>query len=151
MRRSRKILVVLLVLGFVGFGYSQYASASQMGVTVIQSELVGADDSRADYNLELRFDNPSLLYLTSGKTEFVVSADEESIGYGTLDPFTLAALSTTHVEGKFQTHKQIAESDGMPAVRISGVTQYDLALTSVDVPFVFYPTEEQAKGFIRRG
>jgi len=35
-------------------------------------------------------------------------------------------------------------------VKISGVTKYDLLVTSIDVPFVYYPTEEQAREFIHQ-
>ena len=36
----------------------------------------------------------------------------------------------------------------MPVVKISGTTKYDLVLTSLEVPFVYYPTEDQARKFI---
>jgi len=150
MERSRKILVFFLILGLVGFGYSQYASASQIGVTVLQSELVDGVGPESRYSIQLQLDNPSLLYLTSGETEFTVSVDGQNVGYGTLVPFTLPSLSTTYVEGTFQTSKQV-ESDGSPVVKISGATQYDMVVTSVDIPFVFYPTEDQAREFIHQG
>ena len=33
-------------------------------------------------------------------------------------------------------------------VKISGVTKYNVIFASIDVPFVFYPTDEQAREFI---
>jgi len=150
MERSRKALVVLLVLGIAGFGYSQYASASQIGVEITGSELIGESGSQSNYSIQLQFENPSLLYLSAGETEFAITADGENVGYGKLLPFTLPAMSSSSAEGTFETLKRFERSEGTPAVKISGVTQYDLVVTSVDVPFVFHPTEEQAREFIHQ-
>ncbi len=150
MERSRKVVVFLLVLGLAGFGYSQYASASQIGVEITRSELVGEDGAQSDYNIQLQLENPSLLYLSAGQTEFAITADGENIGHGRLVPFTLPPLSSSHAEGTFETFRQLEDSADTPTVKISGVTQYDLAVTTVDVPFVFYPSEEQAREFIHR-
>ena len=149
MERSRKILIFFIIAGFAAFGYSQYAFASQIGVSITQSELLENEESK--YNLELQFDNPSLLYLTAGKTEFIIAANDEKIGEGTLSSFILPALSTTIVKGTFETNKQLENTEQVPTVKISGVTQYDLIITSIDVPFVFYPTQEQAREFIHQG
>ena len=146
MGRARKITVIFLIIGFIGFGYSQYASASQIGVSITQSELVEENESK--YNLQLEFDNPSLLYLTAGVTEFVITADGEKIGDGILQPFDLPPLTTTIANGTFETNKKLEDSNETPIVRINGVTQYDIVITSIDVPFVFYPTQEQAREFI---
>jgi len=35
-------------------------------------------------------------------------------------------------------------------VKISGVTKYDVFFTSIDVPFVYYPTADQAREFIHQ-
>jgi hypothetical protein len=51
------------------------------------------------------------------------------------------------VKGTFHTD---ANSDESHSVKISGVTKYDLLVTSIDVPFVYYPTEEQAREFIHQ-
>jgi hypothetical protein len=37
-----------------------------------------------------------------------------------------------------------------PKVKISGVTKYDIFFTSIDVPFIYFPSEEQARGFIHQ-
>jgi hypothetical protein len=34
-------------------------------------------------------------------------------------------------------------------VKISGVIKYDVIFTSIDVPFVYYPSPDQAREFIR--
>lgn len=131
------------------FGYSQYALASQIRVVIIQSDLIEENDQFSSYNVELEFENPSLLILTAGKTDFFVIADDKTIGEGKLEPFTLSALSNKSVKGTFQTESNL-ESENLPIVKISGVTKYDVLFSTIDVPFVYYPTEEQAREFIHQ-
>jgi hypothetical protein len=149
MKSSKKGgLFVLFVLGMSIFGYSQYASASQIGVSVSQSELLHQNDETSNYNIELEFKNPSLLIMTAGETEFFVISNEEMIGKGKLESFTLYPLDSSHVKGTFHTDSNDnAESE---SVKINGITKYDLWITSIDVPFVYYPTEEQAREFIHQ-
>ncbi|QLH07767.1 hypothetical protein [Nitrosopumilus ureiphilus] len=149
MKSSKKGgLIVLFVLGMSIFGYSQYASASQIGVSVVQSELLYENDKSSNYNIELRFENPSLLIMTAGETEFFVISNNEMIGKGKLEPFTLHPLDSSYVKGTFHTDSNDnAESQ---SVKITGITKYDLLITSIDVPFVYYPTEEQAREFIHQ-
>ena len=148
MKSSKKGgLIILFVLGMSIFGYSQYASASQIGVSIAQSELLNEDDKISNYNVELQFENPSLLILTAGETEFFVIVNDEMVGKGKLDPFTLQPLDSSFVKGTFHTNSNDIESE---SVKITGVTKYDLLITSIDVPFVYYPTEEQAREFIHQ-
>ena len=148
MKSSKKGgLIVLFVLGMSIFGYSQYASASQIGVSIAQSELLNEDDKISNYNVELQFENPSLLILTAGETEFFVIVNDEMVGKGELEPFTLQPLDSSFVKGSFHTNSNDVESK---SVKITGVTKYDLLITSIDVPFVYYPTEEQAREFIHQ-
>ena len=147
MEKRGKIATIFLIVGIVGFGYSQYASALEIEVSIRQSELLEENNLNSKYNLQLELDNPSLLYLTAGETDFVISADGKIIGDGTLSPFTLPSLTKTTVDGTFQTNQKL-ESKNTPTIRISGVTQYDLILTSIDVPFVLYASDEQAREFI---
>lgn len=149
MKSSKKAgIVVLLVLGMSIFGYSQYASASQIGVSISQSELIDENEKGSNYNIELRFDNPSLLILTAGETEFFIISNDEIIGKGDLESFTLQPLESSYVRGTF--HTDANSNDESNSVRISGVTKYDMIITSLDVPFVYYPTEEQAREFIHQ-
>ena len=141
-------IIVLFVLGMSIFGYSQYASASQIGVSISQSELLNEDEKGTNYNIELRFDNPSLLILTAGQTEFFLISNDEIIGKGELESFILQPLDSSNVKGTFYTNSNNNQSD---SVRISGVIKYDIIFTSIDVPFVYYPTEEQAREFIHQG
>ncbi len=149
MKSSKKGgLIVLFVLGMSIFGYSQYASASQIEVSITQSELLNENENGSDYNIELQFENPSLLILTAGETEFYIIANNEIIGEGQLVPFTLQPLDSSYVKGTFHTDSNVDEES--KSIKISGVTKYDIFFTSIDVPFVFYPTEEQAREFIHQ-
>lgn len=147
MKSSKNGLIVLFVLGISIFGYSQYASASQIEVNIIQSELLIENEKGAKYNIELQFDNPSLLVLTAGKTEFFVINNNEMIGKGQLESFTLQPLDNSNVIGTFHTDSY---NDEPRSVKITGTTKYDVLFTSIDIPFVFYPTEEQAREFIHQ-
>ena len=149
MKKSRKAIIVAFVIGMSIFGYSQYASASQIGVVITESDLIEKTEQGSSYNVELEFDNPSLLILTAGETDFFVIADGKTIGEGKLEPFTLPALGSSSVSGTFQTESYI-ESEEVPIVKISGITKYDVIFSSIDVPFVFYPTEDQAREFIHQ-
>ena len=149
MKSSKKAgIVVLFILGMSIFGYSQYASASQIEVSISQSELLNENEKGANYNIELQFENPSLLILKAGETEFFIISNDEIIGKGNLESFTLQPLDSSYVKGTF--HTDVNSDDESQSVRISGVTKYDMVITSIDVPFVYYPTEEQAREFIHR-
>jgi len=149
MKLSKKRgLIVLFVLGMSIFGYSQYASASQIGVSISQSELLNENEKGSNYNIELQFENPSLLILTAGDTEFFIIANNEMVGKGQLESFTLQPLGSSYVKGTFHTDSNVDEES--QSVKISGVIKYDVFFTSIDVPFVYYPTEEQAREFIHQ-
>ncbi|MEK6908348.1 MAG: hypothetical protein AABX92_03690 [Thermoproteota archaeon] len=146
MRSSAKGIIIIFVIGVGLFGYSQYASASQIGVTITQSHLLEKNEKGSTYSVELEFSNPSLLVLTAGETEFFVIANDEMIGKGDLESFVLPALGSTSVNGTFLRDSNVDSQ--VSTVKISGVTKYNVIFTSIDVPFVFYPTEEQAREFI---
>jgi hypothetical protein len=147
MRASVKGIIIIFVIGMSLFGYSQYASASQIGVTITQSNLLEKNEKGSTYNVELEFTNPSLLVLTAGKTEFFVIANDEMIGKGEIESFVLPALGSSSVSGTFLRDSNV-DSQKVSTVKISGITKYNVIFASIDVPFVFYPTEEQAREFI---
>ncbi len=149
METSKKIgVTVLFVLGLSIFAYSQYISASQIGVNVTQSELFAEDQKGAKYNIELQFDNPSLLILSAGKTEFFLISNDKIVGKGELQSFILHPLNTSKVKGSFYTYPTTDEK--FDSISISGIIKYDLSITEIDVPFVYHPTDEQAREFIHK-
>ena len=149
MRTRKKAIIIFVIVASI-FGYSQYALASQIGVIVAKSELLEQNDNESTYNLQLEFNNPSLLVLNAGKTDFVISVEDEKIGDGVLEPFVLPAISKTMVDGVFKSDRKYSDSENTPLVKISGVTKYDVFFTTLDVPFVYYPTEDQAREFIQQ-
>ncbi len=149
MKSAKKVAIIMIIVGGL-FGFSQYASATQIGVIIIDSTILSEDERGYTQNLQLEFDNPSLLTLTAGETKFVIYADEKRIGDGTLEAFVLPALGKSLVDGTFQTDSKNQSENDAPIVKISGVTTYDVLFTSIDVPFVYYPTEYQASEFIRQ-
>ncbi len=147
MKSSKKVVIIMIIVAGL-FGYSQYASATQIGVIIVDSTILSEDERGSTQNLKLEFNNPSLLTLTAGETEFVIYADDNRIGDGTLEAFVLPALGKSLVDGTFQTDTKNQSENDAPVVKISGVTTYDILFTSIDVPFVYYPTENQAREFI---
>ena len=147
MASLKKKSVVILFLLLIGItGYSQIQSASQITVDLSENTIINENQNETDYEIKLKFENPSLLTLPAGKTEFFVSYDDKIVGKGDLESFTLYPLSTSLVEGTFTTN---TSSDESKSVKISGVTKYDLLITSIDVPFDYYPNEEQTRKFIQ--
>jgi len=124
--------------------YSQYQSASEISVSISENAIINEDNS--NYKIELEFTNPSLLTLPAGETEFFVFFDDEVVGEGNLESFTLYPISSTYVVGTFTTD---SNSDESKSVKISGITKYDLWVTTINVPFDYYPTKEQTRKFIQ--
>jgi len=137
--------VIIVIVSLVVFGYTQYASASQINAKITQSKLLEKSDKGALYNMQLEFNNPSLLFLTAGKTEFTIIANDQTVGQGELDPFALPALGTATTSGVWLKDQSVSENS---QVKISGVTKYQLLFASIDVPFTYYPTHDQTREFI---
>ena len=152
MKSSKKALVIFLIIGVASFGYIQYASATQIGVIVTESHLLEKNDSGSTYNVQLEFDNPSLLVLNAGTTVFIISVQGQKVADGVLEPFVLPAMGKVTVEGTYQTNQksESVEDEEISMVTISGVTKYDVFFTSIDVPFIYFPPEEQAREFIQQ-
>lgn len=147
MKASSKGAVIVLMVGIGIFGYSQYASASQIGVIITQSELLEENEHGSTYDVELQFDNPSLLALTAGESAFFVIAGDQTIGQGELEPFVLPPLGSSMASGTFQTDSEREHADDA-TMKISGSTKYDVLFTTVEIPFVLYPAEGQIREFI---
>jgi len=60
----------------------------------------------------------------------------------------LQPLDSSNVKGTFHTDSNV--NDESKSVNITGIIKYDLFVTSIDVPFVYYPTEEQTREFIHQ-
>ena len=143
LKKKSVIILFFLVIGFLG--YSQIQSVSEISINLSENAIINENEKESKYEIELEFKNPSLLTLPAGKTEFFVF-DDDIVGQGHLESFTLYPISTSFVKVPFTTN---SNSDESKYVKISGITKYDLLITSIDVPFDYYPNEEQTRKFIQ--
>ena len=141
-------VVVICILAVAIFGYTQYMSVSQVEATIIESNGQGDSEMDSEYDIKVKFDNPSLLVLTAGQTEFLVIGDDRVLGRGSLEAFTLNPLDDSVVSG---TYRADSNDEGVESVWITGVTKYDVLVASIDVPFTYYPTDSQVMEFIHQG
>ena len=144
LRKKSTVILFFLIVGIIG--YSQIQLASEISINLSENEIINNNKIETNYKIELEFKNPSLLTLPAGETEFFVSYDDQIVGKGNLESFTLNPLSSSFVEGTFTTETSSNESK---SVKISGITKYDLLITSIDIPFEYYPSEEQTRKFIQ--
>ena len=151
MRVSKKIGIIILFLGIGIFGYSQYISASNIGVIVTQNEFLEKKDTVSVYNVQLEFENPSLLVLNAGETDFTITVDDTKIADGVLEPFILSSMSKASVNGIYLKEDLTeVEENQSPTVKISGITKYDMFFTSLEIPFIYFPSDDQAREFIHQ-
>ena len=151
MSARKKTLLIVFFIGMSVFGYTQYASASQIGVTVTQNEFLEKNDIGSFYNVQLEFTNPSLLILNAGETDFTIHIEDTKVADGVLEPFVLPSMSKVSVKGTyFEEDESKNQKNESSKVRISGVTKYDVFFTSIDVPFIYIPSDDQAREFIHQ-
>ncbi len=143
---KKKSTIILFLLLVSILGYSQYESVSKISISISENAIISEDKNNSNYKIELEFRNPSLLTLPAGETEFFVFYDDEMVGKGNLESFTLYPISSIYVEGTFTTD---TNSDESKSIKISGITKYDLLVTTIEVPFDYYPTDEQTRKFIQ--
>ena len=146
-------IIAVIVIGTVGsFGYFQYASATQLNVSIKESKLVERTNEGSFYKLQLEFENPSLMILNVGRTDFLITIEGENLGAGILEPFIIPAMGKIVSETPFLADNAVLDkyenSDVPPSLKLSGITRYDLLFTSLDIPFTYYPTQEEAREFI---
>ena len=148
MKSSKKKSTIVLFLLFVSIlGYSQYQSASEISVNISENTIINENKNNLNYKIELEFENPSLLTLPVGETKFFIFYDNEMVGKGNLESFTLYPISNSHVNGTFTTDQK---SDESKSVKISAIIKYDLLGIFIEIPFDYYPTNEQTRKFIQQ-
>ncbi|MEZ7989414.1 MAG: hypothetical protein QMC56_03810 [Nitrosopumilus sp.] len=144
---KKKSTIVLFLLFVSILGYSQYQSASEISVNISENTIINENKNNLNYKIELEFENPSLLTLPVGETKFFIFYDNEMVGKGDLESFTLYPISNTHVNGTFTTDQK---SDESKSVKISAIIKYDLLGIFIEIPFDYYPTNEQTRKFIQQ-
>jgi len=64
----------------------------------------------------------------------------------------MPALSKTVSQTPFVADNTVLRkydnSDNIPNVKLIGTSRYDLLFVSVNIPFTYYPTQEEAREFI---
>jgi len=75
--------------------------------------------------------------------------EDTKIAEGVLEPFVLPSLSKTTVKGTYLEDDEIQEYKSS-SVKISGITKYDIFFTSIEIPFIYYPSDDQAREFIHQ-
>ena len=151
MKASKKAFLMILFLGIGIFGYYQYIAASNIGVIVTENKFLEKTDTASIYNLQLEFENPSLLILNAGETDFAITVEDRKIADGVLEPFVLSSMSKATVNGIYlKEDESKIENDESSSVKISGITKYDVFFTSLEIPFVYFPSNDQAREFIHQ-
>lgn len=152
MEKRAKIALCLIVVAVGIFGYVQYLSASHLHVAIVQSKVVQKTDQGTLYNLKLEFNNPSLLILNVGQTDFDVWANGENLGNGVLQPSVIPAMGKTVTQTPFLADNTVLnkydQGNSIPSLKLTGTSKYDFLFTSVKIPFTYYPTQQEAREFI---
>jgi LEA14-like dessication related protein len=152
-RRSKVIIIAVCVVAAVGiFAYSQYLSATHLSISILESKIIQRNNNNSLYNMTLQFQNPSLLPINVGQTDFMISINNENLGMGTLQPLVIPPMGKIASQAPFTADNVILDkynkSDNVPNVKLTGTSKYGISIISVNVPFTYYPTEQEAREFI---
>ena len=116
LKKKSAVILFFLLVGIIG--YNQIQLASEISINLSENKIINEKEMETNYKIELEFKNPSLLTLPAGETEFFVSFDNQIVGKGNLESFTLNPLSSSFVEGTFTTE---TSSNQFQSVKISGI------------------------------
>ena len=152
-RRSKAVIIAVCIVAAVGiFAYSQYLSATHLSISILESKVIQRNAGNSLYNMTLQFQNPSLLPINVGQTDFVISINNENLGTGTLQPLVIPPMGKIASQAPFTADNTILakydKSNVVPNVKLSGTSKYGISVISVNVPFTYYPTEQEAREFI---
>jgi len=150
---QKKSKIAIIIIGVIGaFVFSQYAAVLQLNVSMKNSEIVERTDAGTLYQIQLEFENPSLMILNVGKTDFLISAEGENLGAGILDPTIVPAMNKIVVQTPFLADNAILDkyekSENTPSLKLAGISRYNWLFTSLNIPFTYYPTQDEAREFI---
>jgi LEA14-like dessication related protein len=153
MRRVPKIAIIVCIIVSIGvFGYMEYLSAIHLSISILESKIVQKNDKNTSYNMKIQFKNPSLLPINVGKTDFVISINDENLGSGRLQPLVIAPIGKTVSLAPFLADNIILhkynQTDNIPKIKLIGISKYEIMTLSLDVPFTYYPTQTEAREFI---
>jgi len=151
-RRSKVIMTVCIIVVIGIFAYSQYVSATHLSTSILESKIIQRNNNNSIYNMTLQFQNPSLLPITIGKTDFIISINDENLGTGTLQPIIIPPMEKITSQTQFNAYNTILhkydKNESVPKIKLTGTSKYEIMIISVNVPFIYYPTEPEAREFI---
>ena len=145
MERRTLGIIIICILAVAIFGVIQYMLVTQEGTITIESNIRNKNEMSSDYDIKVWLENPSLLVLSAGQTEFKVVGDGRTIGQGSLEAFTLNPLDEIAVLGTYTAKVSTQEIE---SVQIVGTIRYDMGVAAIEVPFTYNPTDEQVMEFI---
>ena len=153
MKRKSKvsIIIISIIVVLTIFGYLQYASAIQLHISMKSSEIIKRTNEGTLYRINLELENPSFMILNVGKTDFVISVEGKDLGAGILEPTIIPAKGKSIVETQFLANNAVLdgyEQGNLPSLRLDGKIRYDMLFTSLEIPFTYFPTQEEAREFI---
>ena len=154
MRRGAKAAIIIagIIIALGIFGYIEYVSATHLSISILHSKVVQKSDTNTSYIMTLQFKNPSLLPITIGKTDFVISINGENLGTGTFEPFSIPPIGMAVSQSPFLAENKVLDkynkTDNLPNVKLTGISKYDILFVTVNVPFTYYPTQQEAREFI---
>ena len=141
--RKRKAIIVT-VIALTVFGGSQYIAATGITVEVVSSELVSTSQEGSMYTLQISVNNPTLLPITVGQTEFAVSANNQIVGNGFFESFVMPIMGGKIINGSYLVNSN--SSQDSQSVKIIGTTEYSLLFGSISLPFEY----DTSDGFIHQ-
>lgn len=152
-RRSKVVIIAVCIVAAAGiFAYFQYLSATHLSISILESKIIQRNTDNSLYNMTLQFQNPSLLPINVGQTDFVISINNENLGTGTLQPLVIPPMGKIVSQAPFTADNTILDkydkSNSVPNVKLTGTSKYGISIISVNVPFTYYPTEQEAREFI---
>ena len=152
-RKSKVSIIIISIIAVLAiFGYLQYAAATQLHVSMKSSKIIERTDDGTLYTINLEFENSSFMILNVGRTDFIISAEEENLGAGILEPTIMPANGKSIVETPFLADNKILDKyeqkENSPSLRLDGSIAYNLLFTTLKIPFTYYPTQEEAREFI---
>jgi len=142
MQKNPKIIMIIAIVGAIGaFGYFQYISVTHLHVAIVDSKIVERTNDGTLYNMQLEFKNPSLMILNVGKTDFVISVEDQDLGSSILEPSTIPAMGKTVEKTPFLADNAILniynKNDSTPSIKLTGTTKNDFFFASINIPFTY--------------
>ena len=152
-RKSKIAIIVISIIAVLAiFGYLQYASATQLHVSMKNSKIIERTGEGTLYSINLEFENSSFMILNVGRTDFIISVEGENLGAGILEPTIIPANGKIIVETPFLADNTVLDKyeqkENSPSLRLDGTIAYNLLFTTLKIPFTYYPTQEEAREFI---